>query len=65
MPFFAVDSVVVFDLFTDERELLFVLTSFIVDCDCRLFRAFRHFEQYHRHLGSLISAVLTGGLWHF
>jgi len=34
MPFFAVDSVVVFDLFTDERELLFVLTSFIVDCDC-------------------------------
>lgn len=26
---------------------------------------FRHFEQYHRHRGSLISAVLTGGLWHF
>ena len=26
---------------------------------------FRHLEQYHRHRGSLISAVLTGGLWHF
>lgn len=61
MPFLVVVSLV-FDLIVDEGALLFVFVSLIVDCDCRLFTVFRHFEQYHRHLGSLISAVLTVGL---
>jgi hypothetical protein len=65
MPFFPVDSIVL-DLLMDEGGVLFVFISFIDDCNCCLLLIdFRHFEQYHRQRGSLISAVLTGGLWHF
>lgn len=64
-PFFAVDKVdsVDFDLLFNADVLLFVLVSLIEVWDCCLLLInLRHFEQYHKHRGSLISAVLTGGL---
>jgi hypothetical protein len=47
----------------ESLALLFVLISLLVTCGCcRLVINRRHFEQYHRQRGSLISVVLTVGL---